>query len=62
MEGMWGSCKHLQELANTITEVHLKPQEESISSVEGPDVQLDILLAQSNQSSQMYDGIDWGAE
>lgn len=60
-EGMWGSSDHLQELANTIREVHSKPQG-SISTALGPDIELDVLLAQSNQSAQTYDGIDWGAE
>ena len=56
---MWGSCEHLRELANTITQVHSTSR---TSSAEGPDVELDVLLAQSNQSAQTYDGIDWGAE
>ena len=61
-EGMWGSCEHLRELANTITQVHSTSRKEPTSSAERPDVELDVLLAQSNQSAQTYDGIDWGAE
>ncbi|KAF8323474.1 putative serine esterase-domain-containing protein [Cantharellus anzutake] len=59
--GMWGTCEHLEELANTITEVHSNPPSRSGSRLDA-GVELDVLVAQSNQSVQTYDGIDWGAE
>lgn len=54
IHGMWGNPDHLAEMHRIITEQY--------SSDADPDIQLDVLLAQTNRDKSTYDGIDWGGE
>jgi hypothetical protein len=47
---MWGNPKHLAELDRIIRET------------KSEDVELDVLLAETNRDDATYDGIDWGGE
>lgn len=49
--GMWGNPDHLAELARHAREKFTLE-----------DIELVILIAQTNQDSATFDGIDWGGE
>ncbi|KAK2463558.1 hypothetical protein APHAL10511_004309 [Amanita phalloides] len=53
VHGMWGNPSHLSELRRIISETYPL-------SVDG--MQLQVLIAETNQDDSTYDGIDWGAE
>lgn len=54
IHGMWGQPSHLNALKEAIQAKHPEPNQD------GED--LDILVAETNQSGATYDGIDWGGE
>ena len=53
VHGMWGSIDNVATIAETIRAVHTERPP--------PDVELDVLLAETNQNVHTYDGIDFGA-
>jgi hypothetical protein len=55
IHGMWGNPNHLAEVSRIIKEV--KGQHK-----EGDEVELEVLVAQTNRDESTYDGIDWGGE
>ena len=55
---MWGNASHLAEAARHLQERFPKPTE----GVESDDIEIDVLVCQSNHGDGTYDGIDWGAE
>jgi hypothetical protein len=52
--GMWGRPDHLKALEATIRE--------TVESKTVDDVQLEVLVAKTNQTISTYDGVDWGGE
>lgn len=55
IHGMWGTPVHLAELHRVFKETHVEVER-------GSDVELEVLLAQTNHGKSTYDGIDWGGE
>ncbi|KAF8630141.1 hypothetical protein AX15_003094 [Amanita polypyramis BW_CC] len=53
VHGMWGNPSHLAEMRRVISETYPDP-------VNGMELQ--VLLAETNQDESTYDGIDWGGE
>ncbi|RDB15767.1 hypothetical protein Hypma_003722 [Hypsizygus marmoreus] len=53
IHGMWGHPGHLAELDRIIRETYPAASD---------DVELEILLAETNREDSTYDGIDWGGE
>jgi hypothetical protein len=53
IHGMWGNPDHLAELARIIR------QEKGAANA---DIELRVLIAQTNSGESTYDGIDWGGE
>jgi len=51
IHGMWGNPEHLLELHRIIRETK-----------SSSDVELQVLLAETNRDDATYDGIDWGGE
>jgi len=52
IHGMWGNPNHLAELDRIIRETKANTD----------DLELHVLLAQTNRDESTYDGIDWGGE
>ncbi|KAF9509632.1 hypothetical protein BS47DRAFT_1396681 [Hydnum rufescens UP504] len=59
VHGMWGVANHLTALANTVRERY---PHSTLASEDAGTAELDVLVAQTNESNHTYDGIDWGAE
>lgn len=57
---MWGNSSHLAEAARLLQEHFPKPVKGTQPSE--TEVELEVLLCQSNHEEGTYDGIDWGAE
>ncbi|KAF8637665.1 hypothetical protein AX17_002733 [Amanita inopinata Kibby_2008] len=53
MHGMWGNPSHLSEAHRIISEQYPSPID---------DMELQILVAETNRDESTYDGIDWGGE
>jgi hypothetical protein len=53
IHGMWGNPDHLSELARIIREE---------KGATHADLELRVLVAQTNSGESTYDGIDWGGE
>jgi len=60
VHGMWGYPSHVAALANTIQERYL--QSAILATEDSEGVELDVLVAQTNQSNNTYDGVDCGGE
>ncbi|KAG0709340.1 putative serine esterase-domain-containing protein [Suillus ampliporus] len=54
IHGMWGNPSHLAHASKIIREVK--------GELEGSDVKLEVLVAETNKDESTYDGIDWGGE
>lgn len=54
IHGMWGNPSHLAHVNKIILEVK--------GGVEDGDVELEVLVAETNKDESTYDGIDWGGE
>lgn len=54
VHGMWGTPKHLAELARIAHETYSEPNADG--------TYLQILMAETVQEDSTYDGIDWGGE
>jgi hypothetical protein len=57
---MWGYPSHVASLANTVQERY--PQPAVPATEDSESVELDVLVAQTNQSNHTYDGVDCGGE
>ena len=53
VHGMWGNPSHLAEMRRIIIETYSAPVD---------DMELQVLVADTNRGDSTYDGIDWGAE
>ncbi|KAF8347847.1 putative serine esterase-domain-containing protein [Amanita rubescens] len=53
VHGMWGNPGHLAELSRVILDTYPAPVD---------DMELQVLVAETNRDDSTYDGIDWGAE
>ncbi len=53
VHGMWGNPGHLAELRRVILDTYPAPVD---------DMELQVLVAETNRDDSTYDGIDWGAE
>ena len=53
IHGMWGNPSHLAEMHRIISETYPEPTNA---------IELQVLVAQTNQDESTYDGIDWGGE
>ena len=51
IHGMWGNPSHLDEMRRVICETYP-------TAADGMELQ--VLLAETNQNESTYDGIDWG--
>lgn len=54
VHGMWGEPAHVSRLAEVMRETH--------KATLGAEIELDVLIAETNKSAHTYDGVDWGAE
>lgn len=54
IHGMWGNPTHLAHVNKIILEVK--------GGIKDSDVELEVLLAETNKDESTYDGIDWGGE
>ncbi|KAG2157765.1 putative serine esterase-domain-containing protein [Suillus bovinus] len=54
IHGMWGNPSHLAHMNKIIREVK--------GEVEDGDIELEVLVAETNKDESTYDGIDWGGE
>jgi hypothetical protein len=52
---MWGNSSHVAELAR-----HLQERFQNSAGIS--DVEINVLVCQSNHGEGTYDGVDWGAE
>ena len=55
---MWGHPDHMARLAEVVKETYGT----SGKDPEEHEVELDVLIAETNKESHTYDGVDWGAE
>ncbi|TFK63409.1 DUF676-domain-containing protein [Pluteus cervinus] len=53
VHGMWGDPSNLAELARVVRETR---------GLDSDDVELHVLLAETNRAESTYDGVDWGGE
>jgi hypothetical protein len=54
VHGMWGHPDHVSQMG--------KVMEETYPAESKSDVELNVLIAETNKESHTYDGVDWGAE
>ncbi|THH03474.1 hypothetical protein EW145_g6225 [Phellinidium pouzarii] len=59
IHGMWGNPEHLAEMSRIIKETKGLSHSSGKSDA---NIELDVLLAQTNRDESTYDGIDWGGE
>lgn len=50
---MWGNPSHLDEMRRIIMDAYSAPVD---------DMELQVLVAETNRDDSTYDGIDWGGE
>ncbi|KAH8108868.1 DUF676-domain-containing protein [Phellopilus nigrolimitatus] len=62
IHGMWGNPVHLAEMNRIIAETKGPGSAMSSGGESDSDVELDVLVSQTNRDESTYDGIDWGGE
>ena len=57
IHGMWGSTSNLASMRRIMKETRLDD-----SSVDSDGTALHIMITETNQEENTYDGVDWGGE